>query len=97
MNFLAPGFLKIVKKRSVYLAQLIENYANIIYTDIDTIWLKDPRPFLDGNYDFWAPIDGVLHGILFCDFLRMARFYKNELYNKKNKRKRELLCTIKKQ
>ena len=63
MNFLAPGFLKIVKKRSVYLAQLIENYANIIYTDIDTIWLKDPRPFLDGNYDFWAPLDGVLHGM----------------------------------
>ena len=62
MNFLSPGFLKIVQKRPVYLSTLLKNYTNIIYTDIDTIWLRDPRPFFNENYDFWAPIDGVLHG-----------------------------------
>ena len=34
----------------------------MIYSDIDTVWLKDPRLFLKGNYDFWAQIDGVIDG-----------------------------------
>lgn len=62
MDFKAPGFLEIAQKRPSYLAHLLKKYSSIIYTDIDTIWLRDPRPFLNGDYDFWAPLDGALHG-----------------------------------
>jgi hypothetical protein len=29
--------------------------------DVDTIWLKDPRSFLNGDYDMWASMDGPVH------------------------------------
>ena len=62
MNYMQPGFKKLVKKRPNYLKRLLEKYNSIIYTDVDTIWLKDPRPFLIGKYDFWGQIDGLIHG-----------------------------------
>jgi hypothetical protein len=40
---------------------IARNNATVIYTDVDTIWLKDPRPFLNGDYDMWASIDGRVH------------------------------------
>jgi hypothetical protein len=33
------------------------NYGKyIIYTDIDTVWLKGPRLYLKGGFDVWAPL-----------------------------------------
>lgn len=36
-------FNLLTSRRPKYLIQLLQEYENIIYTDIDTIWLKDPR------------------------------------------------------
>ena len=60
MNFNQEGFKSIVKKRPHYLRELLQKYKNVIYTDVDTVWLQDPRPFFIGDYDFWAQIDGLL-------------------------------------
>ena len=62
MNFDQPGFKVIDRRRPLYITKLLQKYPKLIYTDVDTVWLKDPRPFLVGNYDFWGQIDGVLHG-----------------------------------
>ena len=62
MNFKQSGFKSIVKKRPYYLKTLLKSYPFLIYTDIDTVWLEDPRPYLEGNFDFWGQIDGLLHG-----------------------------------
>ena len=62
MDFNQPGFKLIARKRPTYFLYLLEEFPNIIYTDIDTIWLKDPRPFLAGDYNFWGQIDGILDG-----------------------------------
>ena len=62
MNFDQPGFKVIDQRRPLYITKLLQKYPKLIYTDVDTVWLKDPRPFLVGNYDFWGQIDGVLHG-----------------------------------
>ena len=62
MNFNKPGFKLIDKKRPAYILELLQNYSKVIYTDIDTVWLKDPRPYFTGDYDFWGQIDGVLDG-----------------------------------
>ena len=61
MNYMQPGFKKLVKKRPNYLKILLKKFNHIIYTDVDTIWFKDPRPFFTGNYDFWGQIDGLIH------------------------------------
>ena len=62
MNFNKPGFKLIDKKRPAYILELLQKYPKLIYTDIDTVWLRDPRPYLIGDYDFWGQIDGVLDG-----------------------------------
>ena len=68
MDFNQPGFLSLEKHRPVYLLKLLKTYTNIIYTDIDTVWKKDPRPFLHGKYDFWGQLDGVLDGRPFSKY-----------------------------
>ena len=62
MDFNQPGFLYIEKRRPFCLQNILARYGNLIYTDIDTVWKKDPRPFLTGIYDFWGQVDGVLVG-----------------------------------
>ena len=49
-----------MSKRPTYILAFIKRGLNTIYSDVDTIWLKDPRPFLNGDYDMWASMDG--HG-----------------------------------
>ena len=41
---------------------LLSEYENVLYTDVDTVWLQDPRPYFVGNYDFFAQLDGVIDG-----------------------------------
>jgi len=47
----------LVSKRPTYILQFIERGLNVIYSDVDTIWLKDPRPFFTGDYDMWGAAD----------------------------------------
>lgn len=63
MNYNMPGFNELVQRRPKYLLKLLKKFQNIIYTDVDTIWLKDPRPYLVGEFDFWAQIDGITSGL----------------------------------
>ena len=49
MNYKKEGFNKLTSRRAYYLSSLIEHYDKIIYSDIDTIWKKDPRPYFKGS------------------------------------------------
>ena len=51
-------YKKLVSKRPAHMLRKISLGYNLIYTDIDTVWMKDPRPFLTGNHDLWASLDG---------------------------------------
>ena len=62
MNHNGEGFKKLVSRRPDYLLKILKKYPRIIFTDIDTIWFIDPRPYLTGDYDFWAQIDGIIDG-----------------------------------
>ena len=67
MNYNSPGFNTLTSRRSSYLLKLMKKYPKIIYSDVDTVWKQDPRPFLKGDFDFWAQIDGVLEGQPYFD------------------------------
>ena len=60
MEYNNPGFNLLTSRRSTYLLKLLKKYPKIIYTDIDTIWKQDPRPYFKGDYDFQAQIDGLI-------------------------------------
>ena len=67
MNYNQAGFNSLTSRRPYYLIKLLKKYKNVIYSDIDTIWMKDPRPYFKGNLDFWAQIDGVIEGSPYFD------------------------------
>ena len=81
MDFNQPGFLYIEKRRPFYLQNILARYGKLIYTDIDTVWKKDPRPFLTGIYDFWGQVDGVLVGEPFFKWVYRSRKAKWTLDN----------------
>ena len=61
LNYGTREYKKLVRKRAIYLLKEINNGKNIIYSDIDTIWLKDPRIYLKGGYDVCAALDHWYH------------------------------------
>ena len=64
MNYQEPGFNSLTSRRSYYLLSVLKTHKNVIYTDIDTVWLSDPRPYFkgEGDVDFWSQIDGAIDG-----------------------------------
>jgi len=52
-------YKQVVSRRSSHLLRLFDAYSHIIYTDIDTVWLRDPRPYFTGDYDLWAQLDAA--------------------------------------
>jgi len=49
--FLSDGYNKIVSRRGYRLQGLLREGKNIIYSDVDAVWIKDPRPWLTENTD----------------------------------------------
>jgi hypothetical protein len=54
------SFKSLVSRRPDHILRVLRLHPKVIYTDIDTIWLRDPRPFLDGDYDFWGGLDDII-------------------------------------
>ena len=56
-HFGGSAFRKLVSNRPGYILEAMQSFPNVIYTDVDTVWLTDPRPFLVGEHDVWTSLD----------------------------------------
>ena len=56
------NFNKLVSHRPAHILDLMKEHPNIIHSDVDALWLQDPRPYFEGNGDFFAQLDGVIEG-----------------------------------
>ena len=56
-DYESSGYLQMVSKRAGYLLKVLNKHRRIIYTDIDTVWLSDPRPFFVGDSEMWFQLD----------------------------------------
>ena len=45
-DFRTPGFSMMVNRRPVYLKMLLELGYDVLYTDVDMVWLQDPLPHI---------------------------------------------------
>ena len=50
-------YKQVVSRRAGYILSLFESQRHIIYSDVDTVWLRDPRPHLTGHHDLWMSVD----------------------------------------
>jgi len=57
LDYESTEYRHLVSNRAKYLINMVESYKHVIYTDVDTVWLEDPRVHFTGDYDLWMPLD----------------------------------------
>ncbi|XP_076897183.1 UDP-D-xylose:L-fucose alpha-1,3-D-xylosyltransferase MGP4-like [Bidens hawaiensis] len=52
-KFGSQGFFNFTSRRPRHLLQILELGYNVMYNDVDMVWLTDPFPYLKGNHDVY--------------------------------------------
>ncbi|KMZ60203.1 Nucleotide-diphospho-sugar transferase family protein [Zostera marina] len=52
-KFGSQGFFNFTSRRPKHLLQLLELGYNVMYNDVDMVWLSDPFPYFKGNHDVY--------------------------------------------
>lgn len=88
LNYDSHAYKIMVSRRAAHILRVMQTYEYVIYTDIDTVWLKDPRNYFTGSHDFWGQLDNSKY---FCTgFMAFVRNYRTlKLLNEWNKRLKE--------
>lgn len=66
-NYSSELYKVLVSKRPQYILQLLRKGHDIIYADIDSVWLRNPIPFINKTVDFGIQPDG--YGSLCTGFM----------------------------
>ncbi|KAH7519531.1 hypothetical protein FEM48_Zijuj08G0047000 [Ziziphus jujuba var. spinosa] len=56
-KFGSQGFFNFTSRRPRHLLHILELGYNVMYNDVDMIWLADPFPYLKGNHDVYFTDD----------------------------------------
>ncbi|GMN43004.1 hypothetical protein TIFTF001_012208 [Ficus carica] len=56
-KFGSQGFFNFTSRRPRHLLQILELGYNVMYNDVDMVWLADPFPYLEGNHDVYFTDD----------------------------------------
>ncbi|XVF80159.1 hypothetical protein PTKIN_Ptkin15bG0048200 [Pterospermum kingtungense] len=56
-KFGSQGFFNFTSRRPRHLLQILELGYNVMYNDVDMVWLRDPFPYLQGNHDVYFTDD----------------------------------------
>lgn len=55
--FTFQGFFNFTSRRPRHLLHILELGYNVMYNDVDMVWLADPFPYLEGNHDVYFTDD----------------------------------------
>ena len=50
-------YSELVSRRPMYLGVLLSLGHRVLYSDVDTVWLEDIRPLINGPFEVWAAAD----------------------------------------
>jgi rhamnogalacturonan II specific xylosyltransferase len=56
-DFGSLGFFLMTERRPDYLRAVLRLGVNVLYNDLDMVWLKNPFPAFTGDYDVWVNDD----------------------------------------
>ena len=68
-------FYKMMSARPSYILKYLEKGFNTLFTDIDSVWLKDPFQSFNGDFDIWMQMDGET----FCTGLMAIKSTKDSI------------------
>eukprot|EP01018_Ginkgo_biloba_P015388 Gb_29454 [translate_table: standard] len=63
-RFGSQGFFNFTSRRPRHLLQILELGYQVMYNDVDMVWLADPFPFFKGHYDIYFTDDMTM--VNFC-------------------------------
>ncbi|KAK1364274.1 Glycosyltransferase [Heracleum sosnowskyi] len=58
-KFGSQGFFNFTSRRPRHLLQILELGYNVMYNDVDMVWLADPFPYLQGKHDVYFMDDMI--------------------------------------
>ncbi|XP_060593891.1 uncharacterized protein LOC132748327 [Ruditapes philippinarum] len=67
-------FSKLVSQRPTHILRHLTKGVNILYSDIDMVWLKNPFPYFKGDFDMWIELDSINN---YCTGLMAIKSNKN--------------------
>ncbi|MQM10376.1 hypothetical protein Taro_043269 [Colocasia esculenta] len=56
-KFGSQGFFNFTSRRPRHLLHILELGYNVMYNDVDMVWLADPFPYMEGNHDVYFTDD----------------------------------------
>jgi rhamnogalacturonan II specific xylosyltransferase len=57
LSYNTGKYLKMVSSRALYIGKHLRRGEDILYTDVDTVWLADPIPHIQQDVDITAQLD----------------------------------------
>ncbi|XP_030829428.1 UDP-D-xylose:L-fucose alpha-1,3-D-xylosyltransferase 3 [Strongylocentrotus purpuratus] len=66
LAYLSHDYNVLINKRPVYIYRLLAKGRDVLFSDVDTVWLKDPLPHLDGDYDVVLQVDLRVPKVVYC-------------------------------
>ena len=89
-NFDSAHFNKLVGERPTHILKYLQLGKNVLYSDTDSVWLRNPFPHFVGEFDIWAQLDNVYHCTGFLAIktnqrtLQFIREWKTYILEKRN-------------
>ncbi|XP_072032595.1 uncharacterized protein [Amphiura filiformis] len=53
----SPLHRKFVNQRPTHIKKFLQRGLNVLFNDVDIVWIDDPFPYFDGNYDIYLEKD----------------------------------------
>lgn len=73
------GFFNFTARRPRHLLQILELGYNVMYNDVDMVWLADPFPYLEGEHDVYFMDDMAYVSLLIALSFKFANVNNNTL------------------
>ena len=53
VKYKSKSFRQMMSARPFYILSFLQKGIDIIFSDLDTVWLKNPLPYFTGDFDIW--------------------------------------------
>ncbi|XP_072173516.1 uncharacterized protein [Diadema setosum] len=57
LHFGSDKYIRLVNRRPTYILYFLDRKMDVLFTDVDTVWLKNPMSFLRNNFDLQLEMD----------------------------------------
>ena len=64
--FDTPEYKAFVNKRPKYILDLLEKNIDVLFSDVDTVWMEDPFPYFAGDFDMFIQEDQPQPKLVLC-------------------------------